>query len=262
MEDINNLYDFFINLEKEDTEYIKITDLYKLLDENPSTSSIGPFIDRFFNLIEKRNFYRISFEELLPNLVSFCLFSTFQLIEFMFNFIDKDHDNFISKNDIKNIIILKREDIDVYMENYIRSLDNIKGIKRIDKISLENFFGICKKLPFIFHPLIILQDKFKEKFIGKKFWENVDKNIRDKYTNKLKNLENDRINLQIHNLQNRLILEKKKKMTKTEVKKDKEVYHQKMRMERKNSDTAFFIGKYEENKEKKKNEYKEPKSFG
>ena len=29
---------------------------------------------------------------------------------------------------------------DIFLENYKISLENVKGIKRIDKISLENFF--------------------------------------------------------------------------------------------------------------------------
>ena len=40
------------------------------------------------------------------------------------------------------------------------------------------------------------------------------------------------------------------------------IYNENIRMRRrKNSDSDFFIGKYEEFKEIKKNKYKEPKSF-
>lgn len=261
LEDINKLHNFFCLLDKENSGFITIVDIYRLLNENPSTSIIGPFIDRFFVLIEKKNFYKTSFEEFLPNLVSFCLFSTFQLIEFMFNFIDKDHDNYISKGDIRNILILKREENDIYMENSIKAMENIKGIKRIDKINLEEFFEICKKMPFLFHPLIILQDRLKEKYLGNKFWEDLNISVREKYTNKLKILENDRINMQIFNLQNKLIQNKKKKMKISDKKDEDKIYHEKIRSERRNSDTAFFIGKYEEFKEFRENQFKEAKSF-
>jgi Ca2+-binding EF-hand superfamily protein len=257
--DITKLYDCFFVIDKEGTGYMTIIDLYKILEENPSTSIIGPFIDRFFNLIEKKNYFKVTFVEFLPNLISFCLFSTFQIIEFMFHFIDKDHNNFISKNDIKNILRLKREDMNIFFENYIESIKYMKGIRRFDKIDIDDFFEICKSLPFIFHPLIILQEKLKKKFLGIDFWKKLNLEIRKKFTEKLKDLENGRINKNIN-----IMLEQKKK-EKNKIKENEEktkIYNERIRIHtRRNSDSDFFIGRYDELKENKKNQLKEPNSF-
>jgi len=242
MDRILELYKFFMKIDSNKSGYISIFDLYKLIDEHPTSSHIGPFIDRFFVLIEKRNFDKASFEELLPNLLSFCLFSVYQIIEFVFHFIDKDHDNCISKKDIKYIISLQREDSHIYFENNIQALENFRFLKRADKIHIEDFVILCQKLPFIYYPAIRLQSLLKEHYIGTGFWNKLQKEVKEKYLLNIKSLENEKIQNKIQQIKDKLIEERKKKL-KEMMEKNREVkiYFQDMRLERRNSDTNFFL---------------------
>lgn len=235
------LYKFFLKIDINNTGYISILDLYKLLGEHPSTSSVGPFMDRFFVLIEKQNFDKVSFEELLPNLLSFCLFSVYQIIEFVFHFIDKDHDNCVSKKDIQYILSLKREENQIYFDNNYSSLNNFRYLKRSDKINLEDFVLLCQKLPFIYYPAIKLQNLLKEHFIGKTFWEKLSKQIKDKYMSNMKSMENEKIQNKIQQIRNKLIEERKAKIKEMLKNKEVKIYYQDMRFERRNSDTNFFL---------------------
>ncbi len=240
-ERITQLYDCFTMIDINNCGHISILDLYKLIEEHPSTSRIGPFLDRFFVLIEKRNFDKASFEEFLPNLLSFCLFSIYQIIEFVFHFIDKDHDNSISKKDIKNLISLKREDINIYFDNNLIAFENLKLLKRSDKITLEDFVSLCERLPFIYYPAIRLQNLLKEKYIGISFWNNLQKEIKVKYLLNIKSMESEKIQNKIHQIKEKIILEKKEMMKENNKNKEAKIYYQEMRLERRNSDTNFFL---------------------
>lgn len=110
-EDVFKIWKYFIKIDKDNLGYITIGQIFGYLNER-SYSIIGPYLERFFELIDREYIEKVSYEEFLPALVSFNLFSKDEtitckylwLISFddivVFNMFDKDKDGEISKKDL------------------------------------------------------------------------------------------------------------------------------------------------------------------
>ena len=77
--DAFKLWKHFIRMDKFNTGTITLHDLLIYIDER-SYSIIGPFSERFFDLIEKEDMNRVTFEEFFPALVSFSLFTKDEMV--------------------------------------------------------------------------------------------------------------------------------------------------------------------------------------
>lgn len=258
---LEEIWTFFKKIDVNGTGYIKPGDLYILLHE-PQTSIISPFVDRFFILIEKEFHDKATFEEFLPNLISYCLFSIYQIVEFVFHMIDKNHDGFISRVDVIKLLELRRSDHEIYLLNHAWAVDDYRDVKRSDKISKEEFADLCNKLSFIYFPAVLFQTNLRMYYLSESFWNKLGKEVKNAYMNNIKQSEYDRINMKIDKIKNKLFEDKVKKFQKfnaggdenLEVKENK-IYKEDirlMKMRRKNSDTDFYLGVFEENKKLKK----------
>jgi Ca2+-binding EF-hand superfamily protein len=257
---IDQLWDFFKQLDSAESGYINLEDLYLLIKESPNSSIVAPFLDRFFILIEKEYKDKICFEELIPNLVSYCLFSLYQIVEYVFNFIDKDHDGYISRNEIIRLLQINRDEEDLYSINHTWALEKYKDFKRSDKICKGEFIKACNKLYFIPYPAIYLQKCLKLFYIGNNFWKKLAEEVKHLYISGFKYNENIRIKLKIDKIKQRLqdqklkIFEKiKADKLKSEKENYKKIYYEEIRLSRKLSDTIFYLVKFKENKSKLKN---------
>lgn len=65
--------------------------------EEREYSIVSPPFYRFFDIIEKEDPEKVTFAELLPALISFCLFTRSEILGFVFSMIDEDRDNNVSK---------------------------------------------------------------------------------------------------------------------------------------------------------------------
>lgn len=77
--DVFRLWKHFIRMDKFNTGTINRNDITLYVDER-NYSIIAPFIERFFDLIEKEDNERITFEEFFPAIVSFCLFTKDEMV--------------------------------------------------------------------------------------------------------------------------------------------------------------------------------------
>ena len=76
--------------------FITISQLFDFIEEN-TYSVLAPYIERFFNLIDREaTLERVNFEELFPALVMYCMFTRNEMIAFVFSMLDTDKDERLS----------------------------------------------------------------------------------------------------------------------------------------------------------------------
>ena len=259
---LNKLWIFFKKIDKDKIGFITIFDLYRLLDIK-MTSFMAPFVDRFYINISKEFEGKILFEELIPNLISFCLFSPDKIIEFIFNMIDKNNDGFVKKSDIIKLIKLKRESEHMFFENSLKALEDYSHYKRGDRISLEEFVEMSLKLTFIIFPAMSLQTLIRNKCVGNSFWEKLHTEIKAYANNQVKIYDRKRIEKQIEKVKEKVFVEKRElflKRIQAEENMEKmnreKIYKMELRVERKKSDTLYYLDKIK-NEKKSFRDYKE-----
>lgn len=118
--DVFRLWKHFINIDKDYSGYISIGALFSYLNER-SYSIVAPYLERFFDLIDREFIERVSYEELLPALVTFSLFSKDEMITckfciltltlVVFNMFDRDRDGEISKKDLFRLFTITIDNI-------------------------------------------------------------------------------------------------------------------------------------------------------
>lgn len=77
--DVVRVWKHFVKMDKDNTGFITIGDIFSYLSER-EYSIVGPFLERFFELIDKEFVEKVSFDEFLPPCVTFCLFSKDEMI--------------------------------------------------------------------------------------------------------------------------------------------------------------------------------------
>jgi Ca2+-binding EF-hand superfamily protein len=235
-EDLEILWSFFKKINKDYTGFLTIDDLYILLKEKQSNSIIAPYLDRFFVIIDKRFNDKIAFEELISNLISFCLFSIYQVIKFVFDFADKNKLGYITRSDIIQLVSTKRDGEHIYLQNHSVAIMEIAQFTRNDKIFLEEFCELCNRMPFVYFPAIQLQKSFRKYYVNNGFWEEFESKTIDKHKKFLKNKTEQKIKEKIEGYKKKI--EKKNLMMQ---RKDKVVFMHDIRFTRKTSDTNFFL---------------------
>lgn len=108
-------------------------------------SVVAPFVERFFELIDRKRSDRCTFEEFLPAICAFSLFSRQEMIAFIFSMLDTDNDKIVSKIDLLKFISqfrqgLKQKDrcINLYPLNVPRNISDFR-FERGDKIDMNEF---------------------------------------------------------------------------------------------------------------------------
>ena len=261
--DIENLYSFYSkkllknNKSKEAKdikEYITKNDLYNLCHITDLRNEICPYLDHFWENINKSEEEKVYFDELLMFLISYCICSNYQLIEFVFGLIDKDNDKYISYEQIINLISRKYKKKEIFKYNHYEQILQYSSnkINRKDKINIDQFLIICLDNPFIFYPAIKLQNLLKNNYIGNSFWKKLNNKLTKNYTDSISKKEHLQLQNNIDDIRNKVISEriksfKDKWKKEEEEKKKQEIYKEYIRLGpfRKNSDSNFFVDKFE-----------------
>jgi len=251
--DINNLFSFYSKKLSKNGKYIEKQDLYDLCDITEPSDEICPYIEHFWENIQKAEEQRVYFDELVIYLISFCICSNYQLIEFVFGLIDKNNNKFISYEEIVKLISQKYNQREIFKYNHYEQIKqyNSSKIKIKDKISIDDFLIICLDNPFIFYPAVKLQNLLKSNYIGAKFWKKLNKKITKSYMDSNADIEHKQLQNNINDIRNKVINERMKSFKERwekekEDRKKHEIYKEHIRLgpERKNSDSNFYIDKY------------------
>lgn len=259
--DINNLFSFYSKKLSKNGEYIEKQDLYDLCDITEPSDEICPYMEHFWANIQKAEEQKVYFDELLIFLVSYCIYSNYQLIEFVFGLIDKNNNKFISYDEIVKLISQKYNKREIFKYNHFEQIKQYTSskIKIKEKISIDDFLIICLDNPFIFYPAVKLQNLLKSNYIGNKFWKKLNNKITKNYINSISKNENQQLQINIDVIRDKVIKERtrsfKERWEKEEQdRKKQEIYKQQIRLgpSRKNSDSSFYIDKYMINGKKNK----------
>lgn len=257
-QELAKLYSFFNKIDSTKSGFITLSQIYILVSESPNKSNMSPFIDHLFNIVDKKYNSQITFEEFLPYLISFCISSTYQLIEFVFNMIDTDHNKLISIEQIDDLLRRKKGEYELFLINHAKRLKDYSSMKiiRSDKLSIDDFVTLCSDLPFVYYPVVKLQKKLRKNYISESFWSKMEKNIRNKYIESLSKKEDLKLQVNIEDIRNKVIAERIKNFKKRweneqKEKLNREIYKEQIRLSipRKNSDTEYFIDKYRNKKD-------------
>lgn len=96
---MSRLWYCFVDIDKKKKGAITPQQILHFLEEREQ-SVVAPALYRLYEIMEKVDPDEVTFEELIPALVSYALFSRSEILGFMFSLIDEDKDDFISKTDI------------------------------------------------------------------------------------------------------------------------------------------------------------------
>lgn len=124
--------------------------------------------------MEKLDPDEATFEELIPALVSYCLFTRSEIMGFMYNLLDEDKDNFISKTDLFKYLLQMRSGQRVFPSNVTRCIE-IVHMLRGDYMDIKIFAQLTQKVPFIMYPAVRLQTTLRIKFGGERMWRKLSK---------------------------------------------------------------------------------------
>lgn len=248
------IWKFFKVLDSKSTGYINKYILYLLINEDVDFSSLTLYINQFFNEMSKENNEKASFEEFLPSIISYCLYSTYHIIKYTFNILDSDSDGFISREEIVNFLETKINNNRLLLYNHAETIKYTNYITRSDRISIEDFEKICKRFPFIYYQGIRFQELLRERYISNAFWKDVLKQVTTKHLNNIKMNEKIKIDAKIEELQENIIKEKVK------------LYRKKMEVYEKNrkkdkgkevgNDDLFYMEEFENEKNNSDDEIK------
>ena len=79
--------------------------------------------------MQKNDPEEVTFEELIPSLVSYCLFTRSEIMGFMYNLLDEDKDDFISKVDVFKYLLQMRQGLRVFPSNVTRCIEIVHMIR-------------------------------------------------------------------------------------------------------------------------------------
>ena len=74
----------------------------------------------------------------MPAISVYCLYTNEKIIQFVFNLLDADQDNYISKKDMIKFLITERFGKKIFPYNYIHAIE-LLDVPRSDRITFEQF---------------------------------------------------------------------------------------------------------------------------
>lgn len=91
------------------SDLVRTIEILTYIEEREYSIVSTPFF-RFMDVIDKANnrTKEINFNEFLPGLISFCLFTRSEVLGFVFHMVDEDRDERVSKQDIFKSLLAMR----------------------------------------------------------------------------------------------------------------------------------------------------------
>ncbi len=140
----------FVRYDRYNEGSINLDSLYSMFSER-STSIIAPYLERFYELIDKKRPDQIRFDEFLISISAFCLFSRDEMVMFVFKMFDRDRDDYISKKDVFRHLMIERDKKMVYPSNNMRAVELFK-CDRGDRIDKKLFLRLVTDVPYLIFP--------------------------------------------------------------------------------------------------------------
>ena len=149
----------FLLMDQKNRGYITIVHLMDALNER-TYSILAPFIERFYELIDKddKEKKNVTFDEFLPAICAFALFTRQEMIAFIFGMLDHTKNQRITKVDMLRFSSIIRGGkkintnlINLYPENVETNIALYK-FERGDEIDLVEFTKCAISIPYFVFP--------------------------------------------------------------------------------------------------------------
>lgn len=70
---------------------------------------MAPSFYRLYEIMDKIDPDTVTFEEFVPGIISYCLFSRSEVLGFVYSMLDEDKDDYISKTDLFKYLLQIRD---------------------------------------------------------------------------------------------------------------------------------------------------------
>ena len=94
-------------MDRKSRGFANLNHLMEYLTEK-NYSPVAPFLERFFEIIDKLDKDIVTFDEFFPALCAFALFTRQEMLAFIFTMLDRDKDANLTKVDLQEFVSMQR----------------------------------------------------------------------------------------------------------------------------------------------------------
>lgn len=165
---MHELYESFARFDTDSKGYLDLDDFTNYFEGDEPNFVELPYLEHFFILVHKQRPNQIFFEEFVASVSSFCLMNNESILKFVFDWIDTDGDERISKRDIIRATQYRnpRTGQHTFYVNFIPEILRIR-VKEGDEndgqsIEFDVFRQFTSRLSFLIWPAFRFQEALRE----------------------------------------------------------------------------------------------------
>mmetsp|Transcript_29801 Transcript_29801/g.64956 ORF Transcript_29801/g.64956 Transcript_29801/m.64956 type:complete len:351 (-) Transcript_29801:450-1502(-) len=156
-----------------------IEEAYSVIQE-PRMSMRSPVIDAIFFMADSQGEGTVGFQDFLVSFCCFCALSKQEVLQLLFIIIDKDRSGSVEKAELQEFFSYVpagtgHHRSPLFPVNNKNALDKFRGGKW-SSLAFDGLAQVCESFPYIAYPAYHVQEMYREKLLGKSFWEKLDIN--------------------------------------------------------------------------------------
>ena len=176
---VKRLYGLFADMDVNRTGKWTIVEVNQLLDSYPE-SLVTPCLEALIKFGSSGRDGRLTFEDFIVAVCSFCALSKEELLQFVYITIDADRSGVLDRQELTNFysssVYVKRKKTTrqaSYPSNYVGALEQF-GKGQWKSLVFEEFCLMCDLFPHLAFPGIHLQHMLRREVLGSRFWREWD----------------------------------------------------------------------------------------
>lgn len=171
---LNQLWRLFLEIDVDCKASWTLTEVYKVIGE-PRLSMRAPVLDSLYTYADSKNAGSVTFHDFVVAFVAFCSLSAEEILQFMFIIVDIDRNGKVEKEELLQYFSYiplgcgdKAEP--PFPVNNKNALDKFRGGKW-EYLDFDGLVQLCEQFPYISYPVFHVQELFRAKLLGRKFWD-------------------------------------------------------------------------------------------
>ena len=176
---VKRLYALFTEMDVNRTGKWTIVEINQLMDSYPE-SLVTPCLEALVKFGSSGRDGRLTFEDVIVTLCSFCALSKEELLQYVYLIIDADRSGVLDREELTNFysssvfVKSKRHHQQAsYPANYVGALKEF-GKGQWQSLVFEEFCLMCDLFPHLAFPAIHLQNMLRREILGARFWRDWD----------------------------------------------------------------------------------------
>ena len=160
-----------------------VSEFSSLLQIYPD-SIVSPSLEALVKLGSSSRDGRLSFEDFVVAVASFCALTREEILQFIYIVIDSNRSGILDKEELfafySSSVRLKRKHDQrqlIYQPNYVQALERFREGKWTS-LAFEEFCLMCDLFPHLIFPTVRFQDLLRRSVLGSRFWSAWDKERR------------------------------------------------------------------------------------